>query len=72
VAAVEIVGPSDAWAGDFRTIGRRLRAELGTLALRIDHIGSPAVPGLAAKDVVDVQVSSVSRSERRCSGARPG
>ena len=34
-----------------------LRAELGELALRIDHIGSTSVPGLAAKDIIDVQVA---------------
>jgi len=33
------------------------RRVLGRLARRIDHIGSTAVPGLAAKDVIDVQVS---------------
>jgi GrpB-like predicted nucleotidyltransferase (UPF0157 family) len=27
------------------------------LALRIDHIGSTSVPGLAAKDVIDVQIT---------------
>jgi GrpB-like predicted nucleotidyltransferase (UPF0157 family) len=27
------------------------------VALRIDHIGSTAVPGLAAKPIVDVQIS---------------
>jgi GrpB-like predicted nucleotidyltransferase (UPF0157 family) len=30
---------------------------LGPVALRIDHHGSTAVPGLAAKPVIDIQVS---------------
>ncbi len=34
-----------------------LRRELGERAVRIDHIGSTAVPGLAAKDVIDVQIT---------------
>jgi GrpB-like predicted nucleotidyltransferase (UPF0157 family) len=33
---------------------------LGTVALRIDHIGSTAVPGLAAKPIIDVQISVAS------------
>ena len=32
----------------------------GTKALRVDHIGSTAVPGLDAKDVIDIQVTVAS------------
>lgn len=46
-----------AWAGRFAQLGRDLRAGLGDVALRIDHIGSTAVPGLAAKPVIDIQIS---------------
>jgi GrpB-like predicted nucleotidyltransferase (UPF0157 family) len=42
---------------EFRRIGMPLREALGDLAVRSDHIGSTAVPGLAAKDVIDVQVT---------------
>jgi len=45
------------WPRQFQDIGSRLRSSLGEAALRIDHIGSTAVPGLAAKPIVDVQVS---------------
>ena len=34
-----------------------MRARLGEQALRIDHHGSTAVPGLSAKPVIDIQVS---------------
>jgi GrpB-like predicted nucleotidyltransferase (UPF0157 family) len=52
-----IVDYRPAWADEFAALARTLQAALGALALRIDHIGSTAVPGLAAKDVLDVQAT---------------
>jgi GrpB-like predicted nucleotidyltransferase (UPF0157 family) len=53
-----VIKPYDErWPAEFDRIGTSLREALGELALRIDHIGSTAVPGLAAKDVIDVQVT---------------
>lgn len=54
---IEIRAYDERWPAEFETIARDLRAGLGDLALRVDHIGSTSVPGLAAKDVIDVQVS---------------
>jgi GrpB-like predicted nucleotidyltransferase (UPF0157 family) len=54
---IEVVDYDPAWPVLFGEIGRTLRAALGAVALRIDHIGSTAVPGLAAKPVIDVQIS---------------
>jgi GrpB-like predicted nucleotidyltransferase (UPF0157 family) len=48
---------SDRWPAEFQELAARVRAVLGDRALRIDHIGSTAVPGLAAKPVIDVQVT---------------
>ena len=48
------------WPGEFTAVGRPMRQALGDLALRIDHIGSTSVPGLAAKDRIDVQITVVS------------
>lgn len=45
------------WAHEFTAIAHPLQEALGDLALRIDHIGSTAVPGLAAKDVIDAQIT---------------
>jgi len=45
------------WADEYAQIARRLREVVGPAAVRIDHIGSTAVPGLGAKDVVDIQLT---------------
>ena len=45
------------WPHEFKHYGLILRCELGDLALRIDHIGSTSVPFLAAKDIIDIQVT---------------
>jgi GrpB-like predicted nucleotidyltransferase (UPF0157 family) len=45
------------WAEEFEAIQASLHGILGALALRIDHIGSTSVPGLGAKDVIDVQIT---------------
>ncbi|GAA5029151.1 GrpB family protein [Actinopolymorpha pittospori] len=54
---VQIVAYRDTWPGTFAVLGSRLRGGLGDVALRIDHIGSTSVPGLAAKPVIDIQIS---------------
>jgi GrpB-like predicted nucleotidyltransferase (UPF0157 family) len=45
------------WAAEFTCLARRIRALVGPAAIRIDHIGSTAVPGLGAKDVIDLQIT---------------
>jgi len=55
--SVEIVPYDEHWPADFAAIGADLRGALGDLALRIDHIGSTSVPGLAAKDRIDMQLT---------------
>jgi putative glutamine amidotransferase len=46
-----------AWAAMFEVEAARIRAALGPVAVRVDHVGSTSVPGLAAKPVIDIQVS---------------
>lgn len=57
---VEIVEPRAEWPREYARFAAILRAGLGPLAVRIDPIGSTAVPGLAAKDVIDIQVTVAS------------
>jgi GrpB-like predicted nucleotidyltransferase (UPF0157 family) len=54
---IEIVDYQPRWPGEFAAAAVRLRRAFGALALAIHHIGSTSVPGLAAKDVIDLQVS---------------
>jgi GrpB-like predicted nucleotidyltransferase (UPF0157 family) len=54
---IEIVPYDSTWPAAFLEERRRLSAVLGPLAVRIEHHGSTAVPGLAAKPIIDIQVS---------------
>ncbi len=54
---LEVVVYDPHWPAAFAAEAARLRAALGEMALRIEHNGSTAVPGLAAKPVIDIQVS---------------
>jgi GrpB-like predicted nucleotidyltransferase (UPF0157 family) len=54
---ISIVAYDRSWPEAFIAVAQPLRTALGELALRIDHIGSTSVPGLASKDVIDVQVT---------------
>lgn len=54
---IEIVPYRAEWPAEFARVGAAVRQALGERALRIDHIGSTAVPGLPAKDLIDVQVT---------------
>lgn len=51
------------WPKEFSTIGKELRQSLGSLAMRIDHIGSTSVPDLDAKDCIDIQITVKELSE---------
>lgn len=53
-----VITPYDSsWPEQFRSLATRIRAALRRNAHRIDHIGSTSVPGLAAKPVIDLQIS---------------
>lgn len=61
---VEIVPYQSRWPNEFRQIAATLRRGLGSLALRIDHIGSTAVPNLPAKDIIDIQITVAALDDR--------
>lgn len=45
------------WSAAYEAEAGRIAAALGGVALRIEHVGSTAVAGLAAKPVIDIQLS---------------
>jgi GrpB-like predicted nucleotidyltransferase (UPF0157 family) len=45
------------WPKKFETHAKRIANALGDTALRIEHIGSTSVPGLAAKPIIDILVA---------------
>lgn len=52
-----IVVPYDPeWKAQFWQIAEELKQILGDLALAVEHVGSTAVPGLAAKPILDIDV----------------
>jgi GrpB-like predicted nucleotidyltransferase (UPF0157 family) len=57
MTSLEIVAYDPSWPEEFACERARLGAALGPLALRIDHHGSTSVPGLAAKPIIDIQIS---------------
>jgi GrpB-like predicted nucleotidyltransferase (UPF0157 family) len=44
------------WPQQFDAIRSRIAPVLGTFASAIEHVGSTAVPGLAAKPIIDIDV----------------
>src|SRR6185436_9205439 len=57
MSRVQIVPYDPAWPGAFAAERDRIAAALGDIAVRIDHHGSTSVRDLAAKPVIDIQVS---------------
>jgi GrpB-like predicted nucleotidyltransferase (UPF0157 family) len=56
---VAVVPYADECAISFEAWRQRLSGALGRSVVRIEHVGSTAVPGLEAKPIIDIQVSVV-------------
>jgi putative glutamine amidotransferase len=60
-----VADPDPAWEGTFEVEAARIRAALPSdLLVQIDHVGSTAVPGLAAKPIIDISVALASMIPR--------
>jgi GrpB-like predicted nucleotidyltransferase (UPF0157 family) len=54
---VEIKSYDPSWPGRFDALAAGVSAALGETALAVEHVGSTSVPGLAAKDVIDIDLT---------------
>ncbi|MDF9714761.1 GrpB family protein [Nocardioides sp. ChNu-153] len=57
VEHIAVVGYDALWPAAYAGLEQLIRAALGPVALAVEHVGSTAVPGLAAKPVIDVDVT---------------
>lgn len=53
---IVVVEYDPAWPAKFARLRDRAQAALGDVAVAIEHVGSTSVPGLPAKDLVDLVV----------------
>ncbi|WP_204003074.1 dephospho-CoA kinase [Micromonospora lutea] len=60
---VQLAEPDPTWPQQYARLADRIRHAIAPDDLRIDHIGSTAVAGLAAKNVIDIQLSVPSLAE---------
>jgi GrpB-like predicted nucleotidyltransferase (UPF0157 family) len=51
---VQVVDYDPEWPRLFRREADRIRAALGERVVRLEHVGSTSVPGLAAKAIIDI------------------
>ena len=58
--AYELTEYDPEWPARFDREANELVGALGDTAARIEHVGSTSVPGLAAKPVIDIQISVTS------------
>jgi len=56
IAPVVLVQRSESWSTEYVALSRMLQQLDLSPSGAIDHIGSTSVPGLVAKDVIDVQI----------------
>lgn len=57
MTTLTVVPYDSRWPAAFDVERERLQSALGSLAVRIDHHGSTSIAGLAAKPIIDIQIS---------------
>ena len=56
-AGIDVTGPDPDWPRHYDRLAARIRQALGWRALQLEHVGSTSVPGLAAKPVIDIDLT---------------
>ena len=69
--AIAILDYDPAWPGMFEQERANLQSVLGPLVLAIEHMGSTAVPGLAAKPIIDLLVGVHDLTDARSLCVKP-
>ncbi len=59
----KLVDPDPEWPRQARRLAARIERAGGDRVLRVDHIGSTSIPGMPAKDVIDLQVTVASLAD---------
>ncbi len=54
---IEVTDPDPAWPRQYDRLVGRIRGALGWRVLQLEHVGSTSVPGLAAKPVLDIDLT---------------
>ena len=54
---IAVVDPDPAWPASYEVLAERIRAALGDRVLDLEHVGSTSVPGLAAKPIIDIDLT---------------
>jgi GrpB-like predicted nucleotidyltransferase (UPF0157 family) len=65
---IVVIDYDPAWPAMFERERANVAAALGPLAVIIEHVGSTAVPGLAAKPIIDLLIGARSLPEARAHG----
>src|SRR5262249_30207746 len=72
MAAVVITDYDPSWPSLFASLDNSVAAALGPVLVRVEHVGSTAVPGIPAKPIIDldvvVQPADMAEAVRRLSG----
>lgn len=56
-SVITVTEHDPAWADAYAVLAERVRAALGDRVLALEHVGSTSVPGLAAKPIVDLDLT---------------